>query len=196
MASDMFEEHHYERSSIILVCRSHCLPSNTLTYFRSKGQPYFVRCVPSYDLIKARLLRTGYFTDTVPTHLLTAACGGTIAVTLCAPVDVIKSRIQSSTVSGEVGRTSQIEDVFPADKSYDTGSIRCPRPISQEGWPKSPVPRMASGLAQNDSHYNTDFHVSRAIKEDFMNGCITPVSHLIAFVKLHVRLCTIRDSEI
>ncbi|WWD18264.1 hypothetical protein CI109_102714 [Kwoniella shandongensis] len=53
-----------------------------------------------YDIIKEALLASGHFTDTVPTHLLTSIMGGTIAVTLCAPVDVMKSRIQSSTLQG------------------------------------------------------------------------------------------------
>jgi dicarboxylate transporter 10 len=52
---------------------------------------------PSYDLIKRRLLRTGYFEDSIPLHLLTATLGGTISITICTPVDVIKSRIQAST---------------------------------------------------------------------------------------------------
>jgi dicarboxylate transporter 10 len=51
----------------------------------------------SYDIIKEQLLLSGHFTDSVPTHLLTAVIGGTIAVTACAPIDVMKSRIQSNT---------------------------------------------------------------------------------------------------
>lgn len=53
----------------------------------------------SYDIIKENLLRTGYFADRTPLHLITAVCGGTIAVTLVAPVDVIKSRVQSASKS-------------------------------------------------------------------------------------------------
>ena len=56
-----------------------------------------------YDTIKDLLLASGYFTDSVPTHILTATLGGTIAVTACAPVDVMKSRIQSSTNPHMVG---------------------------------------------------------------------------------------------
>ena len=56
----------------------------------------------SYDIFKERLLLTEYFTDSVPLYLLTAALGGTVAVTACAPVDVIKSRIQASTAHGVV----------------------------------------------------------------------------------------------
>ena len=48
-------------------------------------------------MIKDLLLSSGYFTDSVPTHMLTATLGGTVAVTCCAPIDVMKSRIQSST---------------------------------------------------------------------------------------------------
>jgi len=50
----------------------------------------------SYDVIKKRLLMTGYFSDTAPTHLITATLGGTVAVTACAPIDVMKSRVQAS----------------------------------------------------------------------------------------------------
>ncbi|KAL7420953.1 Carrier protein, mitochondrial [Cryptotrichosporon argae] len=50
-----------------------------------------------YDMIKEALLGTGRIADGVPLHLLTSALGGTVAVTLVAPVDVMKSRIQSST---------------------------------------------------------------------------------------------------
>ena len=50
----------------------------------------------SYDVIKRRLLMTGYFSDTAPTHLITATLGGTVAVTACAPIDVMKSRVQAS----------------------------------------------------------------------------------------------------
>jgi dicarboxylate transporter 10 len=53
-------------------------------------------------MIKEQLLALG-LRDGPPLHLLTATLGGTIAVTVCAPVDVIKSRVQSargeSTVS-------------------------------------------------------------------------------------------------
>jgi hypothetical protein len=53
----------------------------------------------SYDVIKKRLLQTGYFSDTAPLHLLTATLGGTVAVTACAPIDVMKSRVQASANS-------------------------------------------------------------------------------------------------
>jgi dicarboxylate transporter 10 len=58
--------------------------------------------VTSYDLIKKRLLQTGHFSDTAPLHLLTATLGGTVAVTACAPIDVMKSRVQASANSVSV----------------------------------------------------------------------------------------------
>jgi dicarboxylate transporter 10 len=60
----------------------------------------------SYDIIKEQLLLSGHFTDSVPTHLLTAVIGGTIAVTACAPIDVMKSRIQSNTNPSVVSEAS------------------------------------------------------------------------------------------
>jgi dicarboxylate transporter 10 len=62
----------------------------------------------SYDVIKERLLLSGHFTDSVPLHLITATLGGTIAVTACAPIDVIKSRVQSSTAQGVVSRVKAL----------------------------------------------------------------------------------------
>lgn len=62
--------------------------------------------VASYDIIKKRLLQTGYFSDTAPLHLLTATLGGTVAVTACAPIDVMKSRVQASSHSVSIHRES------------------------------------------------------------------------------------------
>ncbi|KAM0751484.1 putative DIC1-mitochondrial dicarboxylate carrier protein [Meredithblackwellia eburnea MCA 4105] len=50
----------------------------------------------AYDSIKRALLSTRYFTDNVPLHLTCGLLAGTIATTLCAPVDVLKSRVQSA----------------------------------------------------------------------------------------------------
>ncbi len=60
----------------------------------------------SYDVIKEHLLAFGMH-DGPPLHLLTATLGGTVAVTICAPVDVIKSRIQSNVLSDMVGLHTQ-----------------------------------------------------------------------------------------
>lgn len=53
-----------------------------------------------YDLIKAWLLSTGRWREGVPLHLVTATMGGTVAVTLCSPLDVLKSRVQNSRTGG------------------------------------------------------------------------------------------------
>jgi hypothetical protein len=51
-------------------------------------------------------MSSGYFVDNIQTHVLSSALGGTVAVTLVAPIDVIKSRVQSAV--GNV--VSRIED--------------------------------------------------------------------------------------
>lgn len=62
-----------------------------------KQQSHEIADQYSYDIIKEQLLDSGYFADSIPTHLLTAVLGGTISVTLVAPVDFVKSRIQASS---------------------------------------------------------------------------------------------------
>ncbi|KAL8286670.1 hypothetical protein RQP46_004198 [Phenoliferia psychrophenolica] len=54
----------------------------------------------TYDAIKRSLLKTSIFTDNVPLHLTAGLIAGTIATTLCAPVDVLKSRIQNAKGPG------------------------------------------------------------------------------------------------
>jgi hypothetical protein len=54
--------------------------------------------VVSYDLFKGALVSTSHFGENdTRTHVLSSALGGTVAVTLVAPIDVVKSRVQSST---------------------------------------------------------------------------------------------------
>jgi len=49
-------------------------------------------------MFKAALISTNYFgANDTRTHVLSSALGGTVAVTLVAPIDVVKSRVQSST---------------------------------------------------------------------------------------------------
>lgn len=47
-------------------------------------------------MFKSALISSGYFGNDTRTHVLSSALGGTVAVTLVAPIDVIKSRVQSS----------------------------------------------------------------------------------------------------
>lgn len=56
----------------------------------------FGSSMDSYDIFKQTLISTGHFQDDIRTHVLSSALGGTVAVTLVAPIDVIKSRVQSS----------------------------------------------------------------------------------------------------
>lgn len=60
------------------------------------GGDLLTRFKSRYDVIKRSLLRTPHFEDTIPTHLISALSSGTLSVLVCAPIDVVKSRIQSS----------------------------------------------------------------------------------------------------
>lgn len=57
-----------------------------------------------YDLTKKALLKTPYFQDNALTHVTSAVCAGTVAVTICAPIDVMKSRMQSTAARETVSR--------------------------------------------------------------------------------------------
>jgi hypothetical protein len=75
----------------------------------NKIHPMFNSSVDSYDMFKQTLISTGHFQDDIRTHVLSSALGGTVAVTLVAPIDVVKSRVQSSVgnvVSRLVKRTA------------------------------------------------------------------------------------------
>ncbi|KAK8858956.1 hypothetical protein IAR55_003188 [Kwoniella newhampshirensis] len=52
--------------------------------------------LPCYDVIKGGLLRTGYFNDSIPLHLLTSAVGGTISVTF---IEIVKRSLRAEGVS-------------------------------------------------------------------------------------------------
>ena len=78
----------------------------------------------SYDMIKEQLVSLG-MKDGPPLHLLTATLGGTIAVTICAPVDVIKSRLQANTRADVVSRAKvHIADRSLPGNSYPVDSGR------------------------------------------------------------------------
>ncbi|KAG8407766.1 hypothetical protein J3459_018360 [Metarhizium acridum] len=50
----------------------------------------------SYASAKQSLLASSNMSDNVTTHVLASLMAGTVATTLCAPADVLKSRMQSS----------------------------------------------------------------------------------------------------
>jgi dicarboxylate transporter 10 len=58
----------------------------------------------AYDAIKATLITSAGFKDNVQTHLMTGVLAGTLATTVAAPFDVLKSRIQSSQGTNMVRR--------------------------------------------------------------------------------------------
>lgn len=51
----------------------------------------------SYDSFKGLLLRSGYFSDNLFAHFTAGLMAGTVATTVCAPFDVVKSRIMNSS---------------------------------------------------------------------------------------------------
>ena len=59
----------------------------------------------AYDAIKASLIASAGFKDNVQTHLTTGVLAGTLATTVAAPFDVLKSRIQSSHGTNLVRRS-------------------------------------------------------------------------------------------
>jgi dicarboxylate transporter 10 len=60
----------------------------------------------SYADAKRRLLSSKVMgkSDGIPTHILASLIAGTVATTVCAPADVIKSRLQSA--SNEKGQSN------------------------------------------------------------------------------------------
>jgi len=55
----------------------------------------------SYDSIKASLLRTPWFKDNMVTHFTASLAAGFVATVVCAPVDIVKTRLMNAP-KGEV----------------------------------------------------------------------------------------------
>lgn len=53
-----------------------------------------------YSAAKQYLVSGAGLQDDVRTHFLSSLVAGTVATTICAPADVLKSRIQSSAATG------------------------------------------------------------------------------------------------
>lgn len=49
-----------------------------------------------YDLVKSKLLATGYFKDNLVTHFLSSLTAGAIATTMTQPLDVLKTRAMNA----------------------------------------------------------------------------------------------------
>ncbi|KAJ3028861.1 UNVERIFIED_CONTAM: hypothetical protein HDU68_000734 [Siphonaria sp. JEL0065] len=73
--------------------------------------PNILRAIPmtagqiaTYDTVKAEmLLFPAYFSDNLTTHAIASTAGALVATTLCAPIDVIKSRIMAQTTYSKEG---------------------------------------------------------------------------------------------
>ena len=50
----------------------------------------------SYDFFKDTLLQNG-LSNGMPLHILSSALSGTVATTICAPADVVKSRVMNAS---------------------------------------------------------------------------------------------------
>lgn len=58
---------------------------------------------PRYAASKRILLAHTPLDDDIKTHVLASLAAGTVATTICAPADVLKSRIQASTAAAASG---------------------------------------------------------------------------------------------
>ncbi|ORY30361.1 mitochondrial carrier [Naematelia encephala] len=54
----------------------------------------------SYDFFKDALLSNTSMTNGLPLHFLSSAAAGTVATTICAPADVVKSRVMNAAPGG------------------------------------------------------------------------------------------------
>ncbi|KAK9830971.1 hypothetical protein WJX81_004075 [Elliptochloris bilobata] len=71
----------------------------------------------SYDTIKSSLISTGFFTDSLPTHVVAGLGAGFLAVCVGSPVDVVKSRMMGD----RQGQYSGMLDCFV--KSFRSGGL-------------------------------------------------------------------------
>lgn len=55
----------------------------------------------SYDFFKDALLANNIIADGMPLHFLASAAAGTVATTICAPADVLKSRVMNMKGKGQ-----------------------------------------------------------------------------------------------
>ena len=59
--------------------------------------------IATYAAVKSRFLSATSIEDGVPVHIISSLVAGTVATTVCAPADVLKSRIQSSAAATAKG---------------------------------------------------------------------------------------------
>lgn len=67
----------------------------------------------SYDSFKQLLIQHTPLSDNLTTHFSASLMAGFVATTICSPVDVIKTRVMSSTESKSLGKL--LKDVYRAE---------------------------------------------------------------------------------
>jgi Mitochondrial carrier protein len=93
-------------------------------------------------------------------HMLASLAAGTVATTVCAPADVLKSRLQSSSsLSGKRSvRPEQHDQDMVADAA--AGGLESPARVFAGGGPVLLDARMDASVAQTDVGY---FSVSNVL---------------------------------
>lgn len=74
-----------------------------------------------YTAAKRTLLANTSLQDDVKTHMLSSLVAGTVATTICAPADVLKSRIQAASKAG-AGSSVSLVSFLPATSVF-AGSV-------------------------------------------------------------------------
>lgn len=71
----------------------------------------------SYDFFKDVLLTHTSMENGMPLHLAASAASGTVATTICAPADVVKSRVMNAKAGkgGNVGVVAMLKDSLKAE---------------------------------------------------------------------------------
>jgi dicarboxylate transporter 10 len=64
----------------------------------------------SYDIFKSLLLGNLGMQDGMPVHMLSSALAGTVATTISAPADVVRSRVMNMGASNKQGIVGMISE--------------------------------------------------------------------------------------
>eukprot|EP01112_Ceratiomyxa_fruticulosa_P002677 TRINITY_DN12836_c0_g1_i1.p1 TRINITY_DN12836_c0_g1~~TRINITY_DN12836_c0_g1_i1.p1 ORF type:complete len:305 (-),score=38.13 TRINITY_DN12836_c0_g1_i1:71-985(-) len=84
----------------------------------------------SYDIFKRNLLKTPWFKDNLTTHFLSSFLAGLVATTICAPIDVVKTRVMGSKEKitggslGMIAKVARNEGFFALFKGWVPAFIR------------------------------------------------------------------------
>ena len=64
----------------------------------------------SYDIFKSFILGTAGMQDGLPVHMLSSALAGTVATTISAPADVVRSRVMNMGPNNKQGIVGMISE--------------------------------------------------------------------------------------